>query len=66
MSGKGSKPRNCFSQNFKDNYDQIDWSKKPVAKPAEKEGLKRLDFKDYLSDPRFERIEPPPPQLFRK
>lgn len=27
-AGKGDKPRNCFSQNFRDNYDLIDWSKK--------------------------------------
>ncbi len=26
-AGKGDKPRNCFSQNFRDNYDLIDWSK---------------------------------------
>ena len=29
MSGKGDKPRNCLSSKFKDNYDAIDWSKKP-------------------------------------
>lgn len=23
MAGKGSKPRNCFSQEFRDNYDEI-------------------------------------------
>jgi len=28
-NGKGDKPRNCFSNKFKDNYDSIDWSKKP-------------------------------------
>lgn len=28
MSGKGDKPRNCFSNNFKDNYDNINWGKK--------------------------------------
>ena len=27
-NGKGDKPRNCFSTDFKDNYDQIDWSKR--------------------------------------
>lgn len=27
-AGKGDKPRNCFSKEFKDNYDLIDWSKK--------------------------------------
>ena len=26
-SGKGDKPRNCFSKQFKDHYDLIDWSK---------------------------------------
>lgn len=25
--GKGSSPRNCFSKQFQDNYDSIDWSK---------------------------------------
>ena len=25
--GKGSSPRNCFSVEFRDNYDDIDWSK---------------------------------------
>jgi hypothetical protein len=24
--GKGSSPRNCFSKQFQDNYDSIDWS----------------------------------------
>lgn len=27
-AGKGSKPRNCFSKDFKNNYDSIDWKKK--------------------------------------
>lgn len=27
MNGKGDKPRNCSSAQFKDNYDQIDWKK---------------------------------------
>ena len=25
-AGKGSKPRNCFSNRFKENYDGINWS----------------------------------------
>ena len=25
--GKGSSPRNCFSKQFQDNFDSIDWSK---------------------------------------
>lgn len=27
---KGSKPRNCFSQKFKNNYDEINWRHKPI------------------------------------
>jgi len=28
-AGKGSKPRSCFSKQFKDNFDQItDWASK--------------------------------------
>jgi hypothetical protein len=26
-AGKGDSPRNCFSKQFKDNYDLINWSK---------------------------------------
>jgi hypothetical protein len=28
MAGKGDKPRNCFSKNFKNNFDGINWNKK--------------------------------------
>lgn len=28
MNGKGSKPRNCFSKDFKSNYDLINWKDK--------------------------------------
>ena len=27
-AGKGDKPRNCFSQKYRDNYDVIIWNKK--------------------------------------
>ena len=30
---KGSTPRNCFSREYKDNYDEIDWSK-PTNQPT--------------------------------
>ena len=30
---KGSTPRNCFSKEYKENYDEIDWSK-PTDRPA--------------------------------
>lgn len=26
MAGKGSKPRNNYSKQFRDNYDEIDWT----------------------------------------
>jgi len=29
-NGKGSKPRNCFSKNFKDNYDTINWKRNTI------------------------------------
>jgi len=37
MAGKGDKPRNCFSSQFRDNYDSIKWSdsKKKTDKPVE-------------------------------
>jgi hypothetical protein len=25
-AGKGDKPRNCFSRNYRDNYDSINWA----------------------------------------
>jgi len=28
MNGKGSRPRNCFSKQFKDNYSNINWKSK--------------------------------------
>lgn len=28
-AGKGDKPRNCFSKQFKDNFDKIKWEKSP-------------------------------------
>lgn len=31
-AGKGDKPRNCFSQKYRDNYDSIDWGNKKNEK----------------------------------
>jgi hypothetical protein len=28
MNGKGDSPRNCFSKEFKKNFDRINWGKK--------------------------------------
>jgi hypothetical protein len=30
-AGKGDKPRNCFSNNYRDNYDKIVWRHKHVS-----------------------------------
>jgi hypothetical protein len=27
-AGKGDKPRNCFSKDYKNNYDKINWKSK--------------------------------------
>jgi hypothetical protein len=35
-AGKGDKPRNCFSDDFKDNYDKINWGEKPLKKKGRK------------------------------
>lgn len=31
-NGKGDAPRSCFSEQFRRNYDDIDWGLKPVQK----------------------------------
>jgi len=42
MNGKGSKPRNCFSKEFKNNYDAINWSKNETKiKRKEDSGIQR-------------------------
>lgn len=30
MAGKGSKPRNCFSKDFRNNYESINWGAKKI------------------------------------
>jgi len=37
MAGKGSKPRNCFSKKFKQNFDEIAWETK-----------KGLELRNYI------------------
>lgn len=39
-AGKGDRPRNCFSNSYRNNYDLIDWSKK---KQKEEEILSKED-----------------------
>lgn len=40
-AGKGSSPRNCFSREFKNNYDEINWGRTP--KPLTVENIKGFD-----------------------
>lgn len=32
-AGKGDKPRNCFSRQFRDNFSEINWSNK-ISSPC--------------------------------
>ncbi len=61
MSGKGDKPRNCFGQRFKDNYDAIDWRVKKSSEEWHEEicagvvimdhdGWNRNDFKNSWNE----------------
>lgn len=31
-AGKGDKPRNCFSKQYKKNHDSINWGRKNIKK----------------------------------
>ena len=42
-NGKGDRPRNCFSKQFKDNYDQIDWGRKKLGKSWDEFTQKVID-----------------------
>lgn len=35
MNGKGDTPRNCFTKQYKNNYDQIDWKKIQSERPGD-------------------------------
>ena len=50
MNGKGSAPRSCFSKMFKENYDEINWKKKPIrcracGETKEQKKFTRLNYK---------------------
>jgi hypothetical protein len=40
QAGKGDRPRNCFSTQFKENYDKINWSKKNKRLELSKKNLR--------------------------
>jgi hypothetical protein len=49
MAGKGDSPKNCFSKQFKDNYDQINWGHKtPWDKFSDEMAEKHPELCDAL------------------
>lgn len=48
-AGKGDKPRNCFTQKYRDNYDSIDWDS---HKKEKKEDDEKYPYYDVAPTPR--------------
>ena len=44
-SGKGDAPRSCFSQSYRDNYNEIDWGHNEEAVEEDKKSKKIKNFK---------------------
>ena len=47
-AGKGDKPRNCFSDMFKQNYDIIIWSEEKDKSLIKKELKKQNNSSTYI------------------
>jgi len=47
-AGKGDKPRNCFSQSFKNNYDSINWKSENQKSLIKKELKKQNGSSTYI------------------
>ena len=47
-AGKGDKPRNCFSNSFKQNYDNIKWSEEKDKSLIKKELKKQNNSSTYI------------------
>jgi len=47
-AGKGDKPRNCFSDRFKKNYDSIIWSEEKYKSLIKKELKKQNNSSTYI------------------
>ena len=41
LAGKGGSPRNCFSQEFRDNYDNISWGKPKTENSKKRKSSER-------------------------
>ena len=48
MNGKGDRPRNNYSNQFRNNYDEIDWSKKNTESFNTKVIVDCKDCKDKI------------------
>lgn len=55
-AGKGDKPRNCFSDIFKNNYDEIDWGNYKSYTPYWKKSLDYKKLTDELHKDHLEKI----------
>ena len=47
-AGKGDKPRNCFSDRFKNNYDSIIWTEENQRSLIKKELKKQNGSSTYI------------------
>lgn len=47
-AGKGDKPRNCFSDRFKQNFDSINWSDENGKSLIKKELKKQNGSSTYI------------------
>ena len=47
-AGKGDKPRNCFSDRFRKNYDSIEWENQNHRSLIKKELKKRNGSVSYI------------------
>jgi len=48
QAGKGDKPRNCFSQRFKENYNTINWKIENQKSLIKKELKKQNNKSTYI------------------
>jgi hypothetical protein len=47
-AGKGDKPRNCFSNRFKENYDSINWLDEKDKSLIKKQLKKQNNSSTYI------------------
>jgi len=47
-AGKGDKPRNCFSNSFKENYESVNWSDEKDKSLIKKQLKKQNGSSTYI------------------